>query len=59
MQSDKFEQAFEQYHDSEDYAVKMDDWDDKLKHVIFQITRHAFKAGWTLAGGDLRDAGPN
>jgi len=55
MQSTKFEQAFEQYQDGEDYSVKFDDWDDRLKHLIFQITRHAFKAGWVIAGGEISD----
>ena len=53
MQSDKFEEAFEKYQDGEEYSVKLDDWDDTLKHLIFQITRHAFKAGWVSAGGEI------
>jgi hypothetical protein len=52
---DKFELAFEQYQDGDDYGIKLDDWDDMMKHVIYQATRHAFKAGWAMAGGELSD----
>lgn len=53
MKSNKFEQTFEQYHNDEDYELKIDEWSEQLRELIFQITRHAFKAGWTLAGGEL------
>jgi len=53
MQSDKFELAFEQYYESEDYDIKHDTWKDQLDHVMFHVARDAFKAGWVLAGGEM------
>ena len=44
MMSDRFESAFEQFLESEEY--------EKTEELLFSIVRLAFAAGWKAAGGE-------
>ena len=47
MMSDRFEEAFSSFLDSETY--------EELVSALFPIARAAFLAGWQAAGGEERE----
>lgn len=44
METDKFEKAFSEFLDQDEY--------DEVQTALFSMVRSSFKAGWEAAGGE-------
>ena len=44
METDKFEKAFSDFLDQDEY--------DEVQNALFRMARSSFKAGWEASGGE-------